>query len=271
MVWGVLTNSVFSIELAKNNPIRKYSLVTYLVEKQAAYHLAHHDEYVATWQTGHAGQSPSSLDEFLHEAPSPNAQPFYSIFVDNIFLELALFIGAIHIIVGLARYLPRNITYLGWILFIIGGYLFAAAYLHATSIVQYVFGIPSDVASSIGLQLMGCGAGFALIALVIRHGLAGIFELTVAVQLFADVLSYLRLYALSATSIILAGIINQMAEEVPFIAGLILVILAHGMNILLAIMGGVIHGLRLNFLEWYRYSFEGEGKPFSPLTLSSHK
>jgi V/A-type H+-transporting ATPase subunit I len=30
-------------------------------------------------------------------------------------------------------------------------------------------------------------------------------------------------------------------------------------------MGGTIHGLRLNFLEWYHYSFEGGGKPFDPL------
>ncbi len=36
------------------------------------------------------------------------------------------------------------------------------------------------------------------------------------------------------------------------------------MNFLLAMMGGVIHGLRLNFLEWYRWCFEGDGLPFKP-------
>jgi len=30
-------------------------------------------------------------------------------------------------------------------------------------------------------------------------------------------------------------------------------------------MSGVIHGLRLNFIEWYHYSFEGDGKLFNPL------
>jgi V/A-type H+-transporting ATPase subunit I len=34
-------------------------------------------------------------------------------------------------------------------------------------------------------------------------------------------------------------------------------------------MGGVIHGLRLNFLEWYHYSFEGGGKRFNPLKYES--
>ncbi|EPP35519.1 putative V-type sodium ATP synthase subunit I domain protein [Chlamydia psittaci 84-8471/1] len=30
-------------------------------------------------------------------------------------------------------------------------------------------------------------------------------------------------------------------------------------------MGGVIHGLRLNFIEWYHYSFDGGGKLLHPL------
>jgi len=41
-------------------------------------------------------------------------------------------------------------------------------------------------------------------------------------------------------------------------------ILGHILNLALCIMGGVIHGLRLNFLEWYRWSFDGGGKAFKP-------
>ena len=36
-------------------------------------------------------------------------------------------------------------------------------------------------------------------------------------------------------------------------------------NIALGIMSGVIHGLRLNFIEWYHYSYTGGGKLFNPL------
>jgi V/A-type H+-transporting ATPase subunit I len=46
-----------------------------------------------------------------------------------------------------------------------------------------------------------------------------------------------------------------------------LVLIAHFINLVLGTMGGVIHGLRLNFLEWYHYSFEGGGKKFQPLKL----
>ena len=37
------------------------------------------------------------------------------------------------------------------------------------------------------------------------------------------------------------------------------------MNLGLGLMSGIIHGLRLNFLEWYHYCFEGGGRLFKPL------
>ena len=47
--------------------------------------------------------------------------------------------------------------------------------------------------------------------------------------------------------------------------GFFILLCGHGVNIVLGIMGGVIHGLRLNFLEWYRHCFEGGGRLFNPL------
>jgi V/A-type H+-transporting ATPase subunit I len=51
--------------------------------------------------------------------------------------------------------------------------------------------------------------------------------------------------------------------------GALIIALGHVTNITLGIMGGVIHGLRLNFLEWYHHCFEGGGKKFNPLKLFS--
>ena len=51
------------------------------------------------------------------------------------------------------------------------------------------------------------------------------------------------------------------------IFGVLIIIFGHLMNISLNIMSGAIHGLRLNFIEWYHYSFEGDGKLFDPLRL----
>ncbi len=49
--------------------------------------------------------------------------------------------------------------------------------------------------------------------------------------------------------------------------GVIILLLGHGVNLLLAIMGGVVHGLRLNFIEFYNWGQPGEGYPFVPFAL----
>jgi V/A-type H+/Na+-transporting ATPase subunit I len=91
------------------------------------------------------------------------------------------------------------------------------------------------------------------------------------VQLFADVLSYLRLFALGLATMYMCQTFNLLGnmvyEGVPYVgffpAALVL-IAGHAINIVLGIMGGVVHGLRLNFLEWYRWCFEGDGLAFKP-------
>ena len=82
--------------------------------------------------------------------------------------------------------------------------------------------------------------------------------------------SPLKIITWSATCIagaIVAGTINEIAVGLPIILGVLLIVISHLVNIVLGTMSGVIHGLRLNFLEWYHYSFEGGGKQFKPLKL----
>ncbi len=106
----------------------------------------------------------------------------------------------------------------------------------------------------------------------IGEGILGLLGIT---QLFADVLSYLRLFALGLASSVLGSIFNDMGmkihEAFPGIVGYILMLLVvfsgHSINLILAVMGGFIHGLRLNFLEFYRYCFEGTGYMYAPFIL----
>ena len=87
------------------------------------------------------------------------------------------------------------------------------------------------------------------------------------IPVFADVLSYLRLYALGLSGAILANTVNELADLLPFELAVLFLLIGHATTMLLGVQGGVIHGLRLNFLEWYHYSFEGGGKEFRPLEL----
>ncbi|MBA7532527.1 hypothetical protein ES705_24753 [subsurface metagenome] len=105
---------------------------------------------------------------------------------------------------------------------------------------------------------------------LIAGGLGGLYSM---VQFFSDVLSYLRLFALGLAGSLLAQTFNGLAQDVwksgipGMVFAVIIFLLGHTVNLALCIMSGVIHGLRLNFLEWYRWSFDGDGKAFKPFRL----
>lgn len=73
---------------------------------------------------------------------------------------------------------------------------------------------------------------------------------------FVDVVSYVRLFAVGAASFALANAFNQMAMDVGFggfLSGLVaslILFFSHLLNILLSAMGVMVHGVRLNTLEF---------------------
>lgn len=188
---------------------------------------------------------------------------------DQVLMEISLFIGGIHILLGMARYLRKNPSNIGWMIFLVGAYLYLPFYLGSPSLLNYLFGIPFEQGAAAGLQMIGFGIPLAIGISVFRNGILGLTEVMNLIQVFADALSYLRLYALALSGAILSATINSMADFLPFVLAVLLIIAGHIVNMILGIMGGVIHGLRLNFIEWYHYSFEGGGKPFKPLKTNS--
>ena len=98
---------------------------------------------------------------------------------------------------------------------------------------------------------------------------SGIGALTGLTKAFGDVLSYMRLFALGLAGASLAATFNELAvsarEALPnagFLAFLLILLLGHTLNIVLALMSGVIHGLRLNLMEFYNWGIHDEGFPF---------
>jgi len=271
VLWGLATNSFFGITLSPDNPLKKYSPLTLIIEHAASYHMAAKDDTYQFWvkkipdlASAKTGTEFIAIGAQAHILEHPGEK-----FQNFILFELALMTGAIHIILGLARYLSKNPVGAGWIAFIIGGYLYLPYYLDTTSMIHYLFGLPPAKSAEFGLQLLTGGLCFVTLVGFTLHGVKGIFEVVTAVQIFADILSYLRIYALGLAGSILAGIIADMASGVPLFFAIILMIFAHTLNLVVAIMGGMIHGLRLNFLEWYHYSFLGGGKKFNPLEMQA--
>lgn len=275
IVWGVLISSFFGLNLGPDNPLRKMSLMGWLVDKQVEYHVENKDQIyqdlVKKFPKMAEAKDPESFVDSISEKgrEGETTYPVYEGFADNTLFELALFVGTIHVILSLARYLKKNWSGIGWILFLIGAYLYFPYKLKTTSLIYFVFGMNPEVAASQGLILIYTGVALAIILALIRKKWGGIFEFMTVVQVFCDVLSYLRLYALALAGLMMAVTFNEIAIMVGPVFGFLVILAGHLINMALGIAGGIIHGLRLNFLEWYHYSFEGGGKPFKPLKLLS--
>ena len=89
---------------------------------------------------------------------------------------------------------------------------------------------------------------------------------------FVDVVSYVRLFAVSMASLMVARSFNQMAIEsigfdgllLGFAAALVL-FLGHALNITLCVLSVLVHGVRLNTLEFSTHKeMQWSGFPYSP-------
>ncbi|RKX66424.1 V-type ATP synthase subunit I, partial [candidate division TA06 bacterium] len=102
----------------------------------------------------------------------------------------------------------------------------------------------------------------------------GILNLTIVSGLtsyLGDLLSYIRLVALGLVTAGIAVAINKiafMALGIPVI-GIVFTILilvgGHLFNIAINALGGFVHSLRLQYVEYFSKFFIGGGIPFSPL------
>jgi V/A-type H+-transporting ATPase subunit I len=103
-------------------------------------------------------------------------------------------------------------------------------------------------------------------------GLEGLTKLSGAL---GDILSYLRLFALGLGSASLAIEFNSMATsvyqgypEIGLVLALLILVLGHGVNLILGIASGVIHGLRLNVIEFFNWGLKEEGTLYQPFKQS---
>lgn len=103
----------------------------------------------------------------------------------------------------------------------------------------------------------------------LRRGIDGVLGLARVTRMFGDVLSYLRLFALGLASASLAATFNSLAADlqggtpgVGFLLAGLLLVFGHAINLALAVMSGVVHGLRLNFIEFFGWGLTDEGYPF---------
>jgi len=91
------------------------------------------------------------------------------------------------------------------------------------------------------------------------------------VSSFADIVSYLRLFAVGYASVVLAGTFNNITASIGFhsipagLASAGILFIGHLLNLVLGFMAVIVHGIRLNMLEFSGQMGMGwSGKEYTP-------
>lgn len=187
---------------------------------------------------------------------------------------LSVSFGIIQILVGLAIGAYTNIkqkayadalsSNLAWIGIIVGLLLYAVGEML----------LHHSLLSSVGVGLAIVSAILVVAVAVITSsnklgGLAsGLYNLYGISSYVGDIVSYTRLMALAVSGGSIASAFNTLIGYLPpvmrFTLGIVIIIGLHGLNIFLTYLGAYVHGLRLQFVEYYGKFYTSGGRKMEP-------
>ena len=213
---------------------------------------------------------------FFGKSPSENSLLGYFHVIDiNDFqsmMRLSVVVGTLHIVLAncvMVWLRRKNLTALGsvgWIVTVLSGLVL---WIWEPDSVIFLAGKWAIVVGLLLVFLFTSERPLKKPVDILWRMVHGFKALTNLSKAFGDVLSYMRLFALGLASASLAVVFNQLAVTaaksfpgIGLLVGLLVLLLGHSLNFILAIMSGVVHGMRLNFIEFYNWSISEEGYPF---------
>jgi V/A-type H+-transporting ATPase subunit I len=94
---------------------------------------------------------------------------------------------------------------------------------------------------------------------------AGVFGTIEVMSTVGNILSYARLMAIGMASVILAMVANRLGESFEIaIIGIIVALMLHALNIVLAMFSPSIHSMRLHIVEFFSKFYTGGGVMYKP-------
>jgi len=201
---------------------------------------------------------------------------------DNLML-LCFLLGAIHLTIahGWRAWLLRNSTkalaQLGWILTTWG--MFFVAY---AMILGHAFPMSMGVVLCVGVIAV---AVFMTPLKQIKKEWIGHAMLTLdVISNFVDIVSYVRLFAVGAATLAVAAAFNDMAlgwlagdgtwvsKIVPGLLAAVVLIFGHTLNMGMALLGVMVHGIRLNTLEFSQHiDLTWKGFSYNPFASKANR
>ncbi|HKL22047.1 MAG TPA: hypothetical protein VJ904_09590 [Tichowtungia sp.] len=186
-------------------------------------------------------------------------------------MGLCFLIGAVHLTLAHGwqalnkRKTPQMLAEIGWI-----GSTWAMYFIAADMIAGWTMPaltLPL-LAASIGLIVLFMTPPSELKKEWIGHAMLPLD----VINNFVDVVSYLRLFAVGLATLEVAKAFNGMASGAGWIGAAIILFLGHTMNIAMAVMGVMVHGLRLNALEFSNHvGLEWAGSKYNPFARIKNK
>jgi len=147
-------------------------------------------------------------------------------------------------------------------------------------VLQLVIGEPSNFAIVAG----AVGFGFLLVVVFgsqgpgipfgkgLVSGLGGLFTTFLnTISSFSNIMSYIRLFAVGMASVAIAQSFNSIASGMmdgfAVVAGVLVLILGHSLNLVMGLLSVVVHGVRLNLLEFSgQLGMEWTGISYEPFS-----
>ena len=162
---------------------------------------------------------------------------------------------------------------LGWMVTIVAMYLLSLVLVLGESMSV----TPIFIAIAIGFVLVVLFSGMApgvSFADGVKAGLGGAFTSFLnTISCFGNVMSYIRLFAVGMAGLAIAQSFNNMAAGLAngplVIVAAIIVIIGHVINIVMCILSVVVHGVRLNVLEFSgQVGLEWTGIAYDPFKMN---
>ncbi|MFA6568200.1 MAG: hypothetical protein WCS96_08330 [Victivallales bacterium] len=183
------------------------------------------------------------LPKFLHPNPWFKNE-------DNLryccFMIAALHLSIAHIWLAVLKInrIGQVIGQIGWVLFIWGNFFLASSLVAARIFPNFAY------------YLFICGFIMMLFSINYRD-IGDVCGFPFAIlSSFVDLLSYIRLFAVGLSGLYVAENFNKMAAgtlDLPYVGltlGIIIIVFGHSLNIMLGALAVLVHGIRLNTLEF---------------------
>jgi V/A-type H+/Na+-transporting ATPase subunit I len=174
-------------------------------------------------------------------------------------------------IINFIRQIPqlKSIAQLGWLSMLIGLYT-----LTLKLVLNKVFpswGIYAIIGGLAVIVIFGEQSKSQNFMIGLLKGFAGLFTTFLdSISAFSNIISYIRLFAVGMSSVAIASSFNTIASGFPdgiaIVGAILIVLIGHGLNIAMGLLSVIVHGVRLNMLEFSgQMGMEWSGTAYTPL------